>query len=190
MNNPLYLLSHGGLGQALPARLVGLLAEMVGNIATVRSFGGEPAVKQRYDETQEQWKVTRDMLHKVEWRSTLMLNAGKAVGVCAAVGLAARSALAGDMTAGDILPVLTLTQSLITTIAPIARQINQADDIKARAERLVELLDVDTELADRPQGRVRRHPGTDTAPLAVCGNRRVLRRKVFFRLARSAARTP
>jgi ABC-type multidrug transport system fused ATPase/permease subunit len=135
--------------QALAGRMAGLLAEMVGNIATVRSFGGEPAVKQRYDATQEQWKVTRDQLHQVEWRSTLMLNVGNAVGVCAAVGLAASSALAGAMTAGDILLVLTLTQNLITTIAPIARQINQAGDIEASAERLVELLDVDTELADR-----------------------------------------
>jgi ABC-type multidrug transport system fused ATPase/permease subunit len=135
--------------QAMAGRMAGLLAEMVGNIATVRSFGGEPAVKQRYDETQEQWKVTRDKLHKVEWRSALMLNIGNALGVCAAVGLAALDALAGDMTAGDILLVLTLTQSLITTIAPIARQVNQAGDIEASAERLVELLDVDTELADR-----------------------------------------
>jgi len=134
--------------QAMAGRMAGLLAEMVGNIATVRSFGGEPAVKQRYDETQEQWKVTRDKLHKVEWRSALMLNIGNAVGVCAAVALAARSALYGDMTAGDILLVLTLTQSLITTIAPIARQVNQAGDIEATAERLVELLDVETEIAD------------------------------------------
>ncbi len=137
--------------QAMAGRMAGLLAEMVGNIATVRSFGGEPAVKQRYDETQEQWKVTRDKLHKVEWRSALMLNIGNALGVCTAVGLAARNALAGDMTAGDILLVLTLTQSLITTIAPIARQINQAGDIEASAERLVELLDVDTELSDRQE---------------------------------------
>lgn len=136
--------------QAMAGRMAGLLAEMVGNIATVRSFGGEPAVKQRYDETQEQWKVTRDKLHKVEWRSALMLNIGNAVGVCAAVALAAYSALLGDMTAGDILLVLTLTQSLITTIAPIARQVNQAGDIEASAERLVELLDVETEIADAP----------------------------------------
>ncbi|WP_228125180.1 ABC transporter ATP-binding protein [Candidatus Methylospira mobilis] len=134
--------------QAMAGRMAGLLSEMVGNIATVRSFGGEPAVKQRYDETQEQWKVTRDMLHKVEWRSTLALNVVNAVGVSASVGLATYSALHGGMTAGDILLVLTLTQSLITTIAPIARQINQAGDIEASAERLVELLDVDTELAD------------------------------------------
>jgi ABC-type multidrug transport system fused ATPase/permease subunit len=136
--------------QAMAGRMAGLLAEMVGNIATVRSFGGEPAVKQRYDATQEQWKVTRDRLHKVEWRSTLALNIGSTVGVCAAVGLAARGALAGEMTAGDILLILTLVQNLITTLAPIARQINQAGDIEASAERLVELLDVETELADRP----------------------------------------
>jgi len=32
----------------LAGRMTGLLAEMIGNIATVRSFGGEPAVKERY----------------------------------------------------------------------------------------------------------------------------------------------
>src|SRR5690606_39214618 len=49
--------------QALAGRMTGLLAEMVGNIATVRSFGGEPAVKQRYDTTQAEWKIVRDNLH-------------------------------------------------------------------------------------------------------------------------------
>ena len=43
--------------QKLAGRMAGLLAEMIGNIATVRSFGGEPAVKQRYDQTQAEWKV-------------------------------------------------------------------------------------------------------------------------------------
>jgi len=36
--------------QRLAGRMSGLLAEMISNVATVRSFGGEPAVKQRYDE--------------------------------------------------------------------------------------------------------------------------------------------
>jgi ABC-type multidrug transport system fused ATPase/permease subunit len=136
--------------QALAGRMTGLLAEMVGNIATVRSFGGEPAVKQRYDQTQAQWMVTRDKLHQVEWRSTLALNIANTFGVCAAVSLAANGALKGWLSPGDILFVLTLTMNLINTIAPISRQINQAGDIEASAERLVELLEVDAELADHP----------------------------------------
>ena len=136
--------------QTLAGRMTGLLAEMVSNIATVRSFGGEPAVKQRYDDTQAEWKVVRDNLHKTEWRSEQMLNVVNTFGVFAAVTLTVRGALHGHFTAGDILLVLTLTQNLVNTIGPIARQINQAGEIESTAERLVELLDVDSEQADHP----------------------------------------
>jgi ABC-type multidrug transport system fused ATPase/permease subunit len=136
--------------QALAGRMTGLLAEMVGNIATVRSFGGELAVKQRYDKTQAQWKVTRDALHRTEWRSALALNIANALGVFAAVAVTARGALAGRYTAGDILLVLTLTQTLINTITPISRQVNQMGEVESSAERLVELLDVEAELTDAP----------------------------------------
>ncbi|MDO9180540.1 MAG: ABC transporter ATP-binding protein [Agitococcus sp.] len=135
--------------QALAGRMTGLLAEMVGNIATVRSFGGEPAVKQRYDDTQAEWLIQRGNLHKTEWRSEQALNIVNTIGVFAAVSLTAHGALQGRFTTGDILLVLTLTQNLINTISPIARQINQASDIESTAERLVELLDVEGEHADK-----------------------------------------
>lgn len=134
--------------QALAGRMAGLLAEMVGNIATVRSFGGEPAVKDRYDGTQAEWLVARGNLHKVLWRSALALNIANAAGIFAAVYLVARGALGGIYTAGDVLLVLTLTQNLINTITPISRQINQMGEIDASAERLVALLDVPSEAAD------------------------------------------
>ncbi len=136
--------------QALAGRMTGLLAEMVGNIATVRSFGGEPAVKQRYDSTQAEWMVTRGNLHRAEWRSEQSLNIINTLAVFAGVTITARGALAGIFTTGDILLVLTLTQNLINSIQPIARQINQAGEIESTAERLVELLDEETELADSP----------------------------------------
>jgi ABC-type multidrug transport system fused ATPase/permease subunit len=136
--------------QALAGRMTGLLAEMVGNIATVRSFGGEPAVKERYDNTQAKWRVTRGMLHTVEWRSTLALNITNAVGVFTAVSLAAWGALERRYSPGDILLILTLTQNLINTIQPISRQINQMSDIESSAERLIELLDVGESVVDLP----------------------------------------
>jgi ABC-type multidrug transport system fused ATPase/permease subunit len=122
----------------------------VSNIATVRSFGGELAVKERYDSTQAQWKVTRDNLHKAEWKSEQALNIVNTSGVFIAVALITYGALQRRYTTGDILLVLTLAQNLISSISPIARQINQAGEIESSAERLVELLDVESEHADRP----------------------------------------
>jgi ABC-type multidrug transport system fused ATPase/permease subunit len=136
--------------QALAGRMTGLLAEMVGNISTVRSFGGEPAVKQRYDDTQAEWLITRGKLHTTEWRSEQVLNLINTFGVFIAVALTVHGALQGRFTTGDILLILTLTQNLINNIAPIARQINQAGEIESNAERLIELLDIAAEHADRP----------------------------------------
>jgi ABC-type multidrug transport system fused ATPase/permease subunit len=154
-----FYISHSTVGwtkpyrrgwQTLAGRMTGLLAEMVGNVATVRSFGGEPAVKRRYDSTQAEWRVTRGMLHTIEWRSALALSVTNALGVMSAVGLVAWGALDGKHTPGDILLVLTLTQNLINSVQPISRQINQMSEIEASAERLVELLDVGAEVEDRP----------------------------------------
>lgn len=136
--------------QILAGRMTGLLAEMVGNISTVRSFGGEAAVKERYDSTQAEWMVTRGNLHKTEWKSEQILNLVNTLGVFVAVALIARGALQGNFTTGDILLILTLSQNLINSISPIARQINQAGEIESAAERLVELLDVEPEVADSP----------------------------------------
>ncbi|MEK1940273.1 MAG: ABC transporter ATP-binding protein [Pseudomonas sp.] len=136
--------------QALAGRMTGLLAEMVGNISTVRSFGGEPAVKQRYDDTQAEWLITRGKLHTTEWRSEQALNLINTFGVFIAVALTVHGALQARFTTGDILLILTLTQNLINSIGPIARQINQAGEIESNAERLIELLDIEAEHADRP----------------------------------------
>lgn len=140
--------------QEYAGRMSGLLAEMVGNIATVRSFGGESAVKQRYDDTQAQWKVARDKLHKTQWRSEQVLNMVNTFAVFAAVAIITRGALHNQFTTGDILLVLTLTQNLINSITPISRQINQASEIESASERLMELLDVESGHVDKPDAIV------------------------------------
>jgi len=135
--------------QEYAGRMSGLLAEMVSNIATVRSFGGEAAVKQRYDETQAKWLVARGNLHKTQWRSEQALNIVNTFGIFIAVVIITRGALHGEFTTGDILLVLTLSQNLINAISPVSRQINQASEIESAAERLVELLNVESEIGDR-----------------------------------------
>ncbi len=136
--------------ERLAGKLGGLLAEMIGSIATVRSFAGEASLKDRYDGTQKDWKGTRTDLHKVERLSNLVLNSVNGFAVVGAIAILAHGALQGRYSAGDILLVLTLSQNLITSIAPITRLINQTGDIETAAERLVELLDVEPTVVDRP----------------------------------------
>ncbi|HEX7819771.1 MAG TPA: ABC transporter ATP-binding protein [Sphingobium sp.] len=136
--------------QRLAGQMTGLLAEMVSHIATVRSFGGEAAVKSRYDQTQADWRVTRGTLHVLEWRANLTLGVVNCVGLCAVVASSAYGAFAGALGPGDLLLVLTLSNMLFATIAPVSRQFNQAGDIDSSAERLVELLEVERQVDDTP----------------------------------------
>jgi len=118
--------------QKLAGRMTGLLGEMVANISTVRSFGGEAAMKQRYDDTQAEWKITRGTLHQLEWRTNFTLSLINGAGVCVVVATTAMGALRGGLSAGDMLFILTLTNIVFSTIAPIARQFNQGGTSRAR----------------------------------------------------------
>ncbi|MEJ1963498.1 MAG: ABC transporter ATP-binding protein [Gammaproteobacteria bacterium] len=135
---------------ALVGRMTGLLAEMVGNMSTVRSFGGEQVVKRRYDDTQQEWRVVRADLQRLERRSSLTLNVVNSTATFGVVGAAAYGALHGSLSPGDVLLLLMLTQNLLTTLTPISRQLNQAAEVDASAERLLELLDIEAELPDAP----------------------------------------
>jgi ABC-type multidrug transport system fused ATPase/permease subunit len=134
----------------LVGTMSGLLSELVSQIATVRSFAGEHAVKRRYDAVQEEWEETRRVELDIEQRSGAELNLVNTLAVVAAIALVTLGALRGAMTPGDVLLILTLTQGLITTIQPITRLVNTTGDVDAAAERLVELLDVAPTVLDAP----------------------------------------
>jgi ABC-type multidrug transport system fused ATPase/permease subunit len=136
--------------QRLAGRLSGLLAEMVSSIATVRSFGGEPAVKQRYDSTQAEWRGVRGKMHMEQWKHNTLINAVQTIAIILAVVWVTRGALGGRFTPGDILLVLMLSQNLINSVQPLTRLINQTGDIETNAERLMELIDADAEILDAP----------------------------------------
>src|SRR5690606_3525967 len=171
--------------ERLAGRMAGLLAEMVSNISTVRSFGGEASVKKRYDETQKERKVQRGSLHVLEWKSNLTRNVVNGIATIAGVVVVAKGALAGHYTPGDILLVLTLSQNLITTLTPITRLINQTGDIETNAERLIELLDVQPDVVDIPDAIDLQSVQTlefDNVSFAYPGKNNPVLRNISFRM--------
>ena len=135
----------------------GLLNEMISQIATVRSFAGERIVKKRYDDVQVEWLKTRLVETSIEQRSAAGLNLINGISIVASLAIVSLGALRGQFSVGDILLVLTLTQNLINTIQPITRLVNGTGDVDVTAERLVELLEVNASVTDRPDAVALRH---------------------------------
>lgn len=134
----------------LVGQMSGLLSEMVSQIATVRSFAGEPAVKRRYDDVQVEWWGVRTVEQAIQQKSGVLLNLVNTLAVILSVAYVTWGALVHRYTVGDILLVLTLVQTMITTIQPITRLVNTTGEVDSSAERLVELLDVAPTVLDAP----------------------------------------
>ena len=132
----------------LVGKMSGLLAEMVSQIATVRSFAGERIVQRRYDDVQTEWWDIRRRETGIEQRSAVVTNLVNSVAVITAIAWVTRGAFLHQYTIGDILLVFALTQSVITAVTPIARLVNTTGDVDSAAERLVELLEVPVTVRD------------------------------------------
>lgn len=136
--------------QRIGGRMAGLLAELVANIVTVRSFGGEAAIRAKYLGSHADWREERIKLYSAEWPSNLGRNVVNSAAVTASIVYVSYYAFFGQFTAGDILLALTLSQGIVNTIAPLTKQFNQAGDIEASAERLIEVIEADKTLSDSP----------------------------------------
>lgn len=133
--------THRRRWQKLGGRMSGLLSEMMSQIATVRAFGGEPAVRRRFTDAHEAWRDTRLDEWRIDRRWTVLLLASNGSALVVVMGFILLQAAAGRAGLGDILLVLMLSQGVVMVLQPIARIITTAGDNEGAAERLVELLD-------------------------------------------------
>lgn len=131
-------------------KMSGLMSELFSNIATVRSFGGEAAIRKRYLENQAFWKDQREKVYRVNSAFDIRRNVVNALAIFGAICFVCWGTLHGRYNPGDILLVLLLTQSLTVTITPISSLINQAGEADASAERLQELINVESAVLDEP----------------------------------------
>lgn len=133
--------------------MAGLLGEMVSQITTVRSMAGETGITDRFNAVQRRWWAVREVEQGVEQRSGVVINLINAAGSVGTVGWVTYGALHGRYSPGDILLVLTLTQTMIVSLQPIGRLINTTAEVDTAAERLVALLDERPTVVDRPDAK-------------------------------------
>ncbi|WP_421730242.1 ABC transporter ATP-binding protein [Brevundimonas sp.] len=141
---------HRRRWQRLGGRMSGILSEMMSQIITVRAFGGEPAVRKRFSAAHEDWRETRIDEWRIDRRWATLLLASNGVALTAVTVIVLVEAVSGRSSLGDVLLVLMLSQTAITTVQPITRTINSAGDNETSAERLVELLELTPTVEESP----------------------------------------
>jgi ABC-type multidrug transport system fused ATPase/permease subunit len=134
----------------LAEKTIGTMSETISLIATIRSFGQEPARIRQFDRETAEFAAMRTKHFKIEWRLGLVQASVIAATSLAALTIVALGALDDTYTAGDILLVLTYVQMVISNLRPIVRLIVNTGEVEVSAERAVELLNVRSNVVDAP----------------------------------------
>lgn len=138
----------------LSEKYMGKMHEMISQMATVRSFGGEAVLRDSFTENLTGFRSAVLDQNRVQWRAGIFRGSVKGITTLAAVGVVTYGALRGQYTAGDIFLVLQLVNTATSSVNPIARLITHTGDVETAAERIVELLDVPATVVDRPGAEV------------------------------------
>ncbi len=126
----------------LVAEMSGVISQAISQVTTIRSLACEQLVRASYEKTQKEWRGYQELDKRYQRRSNLGLSFLNAAVVLLAIYLIISSAIAFKSTVGDVVLVLSLTQSMMIVIGPMAQLLYSTADINSSAERLVKLLQV------------------------------------------------
>ena len=120
------------------------------NFETVKYFGNEAYEAQRYDEDLARWEQAR----RRNRLSLFGLNGGQALIIALAqtgiIGLAVLQVRTGQLTLGDFVLISQYMIQLFLPLGFLGFVYREMKGAMANIERLFDLLDVRTEIADRP----------------------------------------
>lgn len=134
-------------------RAGGELTETLTHIATIRSFGRERYKVSRYDQWISQFRSLRTTQFRLEWRMNLVRNLLNTAAVGLSLFIVTFGAIHGTNSVGDIFLVALYIQRLVSNIIPLSRLINDTADVEGTCERLVEILDSEQIIHDRPDAQ-------------------------------------
>lgn len=129
---------------------LGKMNESISHATSVRSLSAEPAIRKEFDRKVDNWRDGRTKEFGVQWRSNIVRGFINTVGLVLPVAYVSYGAIGGRFTAGDVFLILTLTQTFLNGLRPIARLISDTGDVDTAAERIMMLLDEQPTIVDQP----------------------------------------
>ncbi len=167
---------------------LGVVQEVLGALRVVKAFGREESEQQRFLERSAAGVQARVRLSVMEGWFGLLVNLTTAAGAAVVLFIGMKNVLAGTLTLGALLAVLSYLAQLYRPLETISRQVASLQDSMAGVRRALELLDQVPEVKERPRARpLRRAAGAVEFRNVTFGyERQPVLRDVSFRVAPGA----
>ena len=131
-------------------RLVSAVQESLSSIRIVKAFTQEPAVAATFDELGRSSRATNQRLTAVQLLFSASIGLTMAGGTAVVVWLGSQAALAGRLSVGDILVFLAYLGMIYQPLNSFSQGMNIYHVARAQLQRVLELLDMPVDVADRP----------------------------------------
>jgi ATP-binding cassette subfamily B protein len=140
--------------QQRAAEVAGVVDEAVTGVRVVKGFGAEAREIERLGAASVALYKARVRLVRLSARATSALSAIPAFAQVGVLALGGLMAMRGHLSLGTFLAFSSYLVQLVAPIRMIALVIAATQQARAGAERVLEILDVNSEVYDRPDARV------------------------------------
>lgn len=134
----------------MESRVLGIVHEVMGAFRVVKAFNREASEEERFGNQAEDTIRQHISLAVAESTYGLMVNGTVALGTAAVLYVGVRNILAGSLTLGELLMVLTYLSQLYDPLKTISRKLASLQKNMASAQRAFELLEEVPDVADKP----------------------------------------
>lgn len=141
----------------LESSTLGIVQEVLTALRVVKAFGREDHEQKRFVAQSSAGMGARIRLACAESAFVLLSNIITAIGTALVLYIGVRSVLAGRLTLGELLMVITYLTQLYGPLNAIGDKIISLQSSKASIQRAFELLDAVPDVTERPHARTLKH---------------------------------
>jgi ATP-binding cassette subfamily B protein len=137
----------------LDARALAIVQEVLGALRVVKAFGREEREQERFVSQSGATAAARMQLSFAEGMFGVLVNLTLGAGTALVLFIGVRNVLAGSLTTGAFLVVLSYLSQLYRPLETISHQVASLQDSLASVRRAFELLDEMPDVTERPRAR-------------------------------------
>ena len=139
--------------KALESDALHVVQETLTSLRVVKAFGREPDEHQRFVRYSNQGVKTKTGLAWAEGIFGLRINLTTALGTATVLFVGMLNVRAGVLSLGQLLMILSYVANLYSPLKTISKTVGTLQSSFAGLERAIEVLDHETEVAERPDAR-------------------------------------
>jgi ATP-binding cassette subfamily B protein len=137
----------------LEVRAFAIVQEVLGALRVVKAFGREEREQERFVRQSDASAQARMRLSFAEGTFGALINVTLGVGAALVLFIGVRNVLAGSLTTGALLMVLSYLSQLYRPLETISHQVASLQDSLVSVRRAFELLDQVPDVTERPRAR-------------------------------------